>query len=279
MSIENPEPIKEVKPEATEKSSKATIITAIIAVVAFVIVAIFIFLPKNAQPTEDTTAPPVVNTNGPKNLPFDSITVVGNGTTEINDQFIEADATFTATPFAPRADGKTTVTVYFDPQCPACGAFEKTNSDTLDQLLKDNTIALDLHPIAFLDSKSTTDYSTRSVNALACVANYNPNSFYDYFKALYSNQPAEGSAGLSDEKLIELAKVVEATDVADCINDQEFRPWSIQATERAINGPLMNTSEAAVTGTPFILINGVLYTGSITDANEFKEAVQEAKSV
>ena len=53
-----------------------------------------------------------------------------------------------------------------------------------------------------------TQYSTRAANAFACVANYSPDSAFDYSATLFENQPEEATEGLTNKQLIDLAKKV-----------------------------------------------------------------------
>src|SRR5689334_11286577 len=99
-----------------------------------------------------------------------------------------------------------TVAIWFDYMCPACGAFEKANGTELARLVADGTVRLELHPIAFLDDLSSgTEYSTRSASAVAAVADAAPDKVWDFHTALYGQQPSEGSHGLTDQQIEEIA--------------------------------------------------------------------------
>ncbi|MGY1855445.1 DsbA family protein [Modestobacter sp. SYSU DS0290] len=150
-----------------------------------------------------------------------------------------------------QADAPVTVSVYTDFQCPVCQRFEQTNGATLDQLVADGDILLEEHPIAILDRVSTTDYSTRSLNAAAVVADEaGIDAFEQFADLLFANQPAEGSAGLPDGQLIEYAAQAGATGeaVEQGITDLRFEDWAARVTEAA--------SRAGVTGTPTVLVDG-----------------------
>lgn len=179
------------------------------------------------------------------------------------------------------ASGSVAVAVYYDYLCPYCGQFENTNNAYLQQLVQ-NGATLELHPIAILTSNSAgTRYSERAANAFACVANSNPDVAVAYNALLFANQPQEGSSGLSDKQLQDYATQAGATDTAainKCISDQQFKNWVQASTERALAGPLPNSTVAKVTGTPTVLVNGKQYKGSLTDANEFKAFVVQASA-
>ncbi|MBG0563030.1 DsbA family protein [Actinoplanes aureus] len=145
--------------------------------------------------------------------------------------------------------GPVTVDIYEDFMCPACNSFEQASSATLKQLVDAGKVTVRYHPVAILDRFSNgTEYSTRSAAASAAAAQ--EGKFTEYHEVLFANQPAEGSDGLSDEKLIELGKSVGLTSdtFADAVNNGSYRSWAAQATEKF--------SERNFTGTPTITVNG-----------------------
>ncbi|MEQ1736361.1 MAG: thioredoxin domain-containing protein, partial [Rhodoglobus sp.] len=135
------------------------------------------------------------------------------------------------------ASGTIDIQMYVDYLCPICGQFEATNGDYISSLLENGGTTVEIHPIAILDRLSQgTKYSTRSVNAAACVADSAPNQFYAFHNLLFANQPAENSSGLSDDEIVLLtvqAKVGNAEKIASCIRNQTFKAWATTATARA----------------------------------------------
>jgi 2-hydroxychromene-2-carboxylate isomerase len=106
-------------------------------------------------------------------------------------------------------------------------------------------------PIAILDYRGyTTDYSTRSNNVAACVANYAPESFLDVMAAMYAQQPSEGGPGLGNSAIVKVVQSagLDDEDVNACITGESFEPWVSAATARS--------SQAGVRSTPTIIING-----------------------
>jgi protein-disulfide isomerase len=179
-----------------------------------------------------------------------------------------------ALPLTPTEDPNLlNITIYQDYLCPVCGVFDGTNRETLAQLVNSGAAKLSIHPISILNSKSAgTKYSTRAANAAACVATYSPNNFWDFNEAMFANQPAEGGPTLSDDQLAELATgagVSAPAEIADCIKNRTYEGWVDAETKRALTGPLPNTSETIVTGTPFVIVNGQKYGGSISDPTAF----------
>jgi protein-disulfide isomerase len=144
-----------------------------------------------------------------------------------------------------------TVEVYEDFLCPACRTFEEARGQTLAELVDAGTIRIVYRPIALLDRASTDRYSTRALNASACVADAaGTDGFVSYHERLFAEQPAEGGPGLPDDRLAELAAEAGAggDDVGRCIDDLQFRAWAADVTDTA--------SKAGVNGTPTVLVAG-----------------------
>ena len=141
-----------------------------------------------------------------------------------------------------------TVTVFEDFQCPICQQFETNVGPTLTSLRDAGTVKVEYRSIAFLDRMSSTEYSTRALNAAACVRDSAPDAFEKFHTALFENQPPENTAGLPDSKLVELAKGAGATNVESCITDQRFKDWTVKVTDAA--------SKDGVNGTPTVRVNG-----------------------
>lgn len=175
------------------------------------------------------------------------------------------------------AAGVLDIQMYVDYLCPICGQFEETNGEYITSLLENGNTTVEIHPIAILDRLSQgTKYSTRAVNAAACVADSSPNDYYAFHNLLFANQPAENTAGLSDDELIALtveAGVDNADDIAACIRDQQFKTWVAASTARALNGPIPNSNVDKVQGTPTVIVNGVKYEGAVTDLASFQAFV------
>ena len=152
------------------------------------------------------------------------------------------------------------IQIYVDYMCPICGAFEAENGEQIATLVESGAATVEYHPIAILDNLSVgTKYSTRAANAAACVANYDPNTFFEYNTALFTDQPAERTAGLTNAELFERATAVgvaKANDIEKCIEDAKFATWVGDATDRALNGPIPNSDVEAVQGTPTVIVNG-----------------------
>lgn len=152
------------------------------------------------------------------------------------------------------ASAPVTVEVYEDFQCPACRNFEQASGQTLGQLAESGAARVVYRPIAFLDSASTTRYSTRALNAAACVAaDAGVAAFQRFHALLYADQPAEGSAGLPDSRLVSLGAQAGANastlgTLGTCVRDLTYQAWTRQVTDTA--------SRHGVNATPTVLVNG-----------------------
>jgi len=174
------------------------------------------------------------------------------------------------------------IVVYVDYLCPICGEFEAANNDYIAGLVSSGAATVEYHPVAILTNSSLgTKYSNRAANAAACVANYSPDSFFDFNTALFEQQPEEGTRGLDDSQLADIATgvdgVQQASAITTCIDDQEFASWVSAATERVLDGPLPNSDVQSFRGTPTVLVNGQQYEFSRPFTNdEFRNFVVTA---
>lgn len=171
--------------------------------------------------------------------------------------------------------GAVAVAVYYDYMCPVCGDFEKVNAAPLDALMRAGDITVEYHPISILDRLSQgTEFSTRSAQAAAYVADADPAHFLAFHEAMFANQPAENSAGLSDEEIAALAvKAGVSQDVADKIAAKggKFTTWVAAVTAQGtLDG---------VTGTPTVMINGTKTAADVDllTAGPLEEAIRAAK--
>lgn len=173
------------------------------------------------------------------------------------------------------------IKIYYDYLCPNCGLFEERNGAQLREWIAKEAATVEYHPIAIFTSKSQgTEYSLRAANAVACVAEYSPDSFFAFHESLFADQPEENSAGFTDDELVDLARAAGAsqmTKVEECVETQRFRRWVKEATTRALTGPIAGTSVEAVASTPTIIVNGTefKYTTAF-DPNEFAQFVARA---
>jgi protein-disulfide isomerase len=171
---------------------------------------------------------------------------------------------------AGNADAPATVEIYYDYLCPACGAFEDVNGDELDRLMSEGVAQLELRPISFLDEQSEgTRYSTRAANAFATVADSAPDLAWTFHRALYAEQPDEGTEGLSDDDIAAIATDSGVpAEAVDRFTDATFEQWVAAVTTEAF--------DSGIQGTPTIRINGEVFEGDPYTVGELTEAIESA---
>lgn len=185
------------------------------------------------------------------------------------------------------------VTVYLDFMCPYCGQFDAANASELDALAAEGDVTVVYKNISFLDGNSQgTSFSTRAANAAATVADADPDNYTAFLKALFANQPEEGTAGLKDKEIASIAlevgvpqavvdtftQTVDGTyEVATSDDEKEtregtwrrFAPFVVAATNEA-------GQELGKLSTPTVLIDGEKWEGDLYTPGPLTQAVNEA---
>jgi len=161
--------------------------------------------------------------------------------------------------------------LYEDPMCIACTYFMNINDEDIDALVNNGTLFLKWHPMTFLDSQSLgTQYSTRAVNALVVVQNDEPEKMFDYLSVLYDNAPAEGTAGLTDEELVELAISANIDQSTyEKFEDRPFQKWIVASEDLS--------SKNNISQVPTIIINGERYTDDWSVPGALKEYIESLR--
>lgn len=165
-----------------------------------------------------------------------------------------------------------TVTVVEDFGCPHCGAFEAEASSLLAGYEAGDDVKVEYRGIAFLDRAFSTEYSSSALNASACVAANSPAEVWKKFhQALFAQQPAEGSAGLATDVLVDLAQGAGATagTVPGCITGGTYLDWVKAQTDSTLG-------KDGVEGTPTVFVNGTKV--EQTSAAAIEAAVAQASS-
>lgn len=160
------------------------------------------------------------------------------------------------------------VVVYEDFMCPACQQFEEMQGSNIDLLIDEGVISVEYRMLSFLDRASTTDYSTRAMNAYLTVVGDGVGDIGEQFrKTLFLNQPAEGGPGLSDEDLVDIA-VNLGSDRGEMERSQDgllMKQYILNANDAA--------SKDGVNQTPTVMVDGEALKNPFTD---FVPAVLEA---
>jgi protein-disulfide isomerase len=246
------------------------IVAAVVAILAVVALVVTTSIRQNTPIADQGPVPANANVNG-------GVTLLANTDVKQTDP-ANVDVTTLTKPetppspvVAPGAEAEegqpVKVIAYIDFICPVCLRFEETYNEALTSLRNEGKITMEYRPLGFLDRQSSTNYSSRSANAAACVADTAPDKYAEYVNVLFENQPAEGGAGLSDDKLKSLASDIGA-DINSCVDDKTFRPYVKYSTELAAN--------TGITGTPTVFIDGKQWDGG-TDLNAEIQAAIDAK--
>lgn len=165
-------------------------------------------------------------------------------------------------------DASVTVQVVEDFQCPVCRQFEAAAGDLLDQYAAGSDVKVEYRGIAFLDRASSTRYSSRALNASACAMDEGVDVWKEFHRQLFLQQPAEGSAGLTDDQLVSIATTAGADGdrVASCVADGTYADWVAATTDAA--------GDDGVTGTPTLFVDGQKLAGF--DPAALQDAVDQA---
>lgn len=166
--------------------------------------------------------------------------------------------------------GPKVVDLFVDPLCPFCKMFEESSGQMLFAEAGAGRATLRVHPLATLNRLSQgTDYSTRASAMLVAVAATSPDRAQDYLAALYAQQPAENTSGLTTTQLQQIATRVGASPISDT-DAAGYRSWVDAHTQQAVAGPLVATDEiATITQVPTIIVNRSVFTGDSDETAAF----------
>jgi protein-disulfide isomerase len=248
------------------------IVVAVVAILAVVALVVTTSLKNNAPVADQGPTPANGNVHGGITL-LKGTEVAKSAAASVNIADIPSPAASApATVKAPGAEAEkgkpVKVVLYIDFICPVCKNFEATYNETLTKLRDEGKITVEYRALGFLDSRSTTNYSSRAANAAACVVNESPEKYSDFVNALFDKQPAEGSAGLSDDELRKLATDVGAKSIDSCVENKTYRPWVKYTTQEA--------AALGVTGTPTVLVDGKQWGKGDSAQTEFPAFVDAA---
>lgn len=149
-------------------------------------------------------------------------------------------------------DAPVTVTVFEDFMCPFCGDLEEASSELLTDRVEAGDVQVHYRVVAWLNRFSEgSDYSTRAMNAVGVVLDTaGQDAAARMHDLLFEEQPEEGTEGLTDDRLVELAVEAGADEeaVAGPIRDRKFEQWTENASDEA--------SKDGVAQTPTVLVDG-----------------------
>lgn len=155
-------------------------------------------------------------------------------------------------------DGEGRLDTYIDFMCPICNQFEQLYGPEIEALVDDGTITLGIHPISILDDQSQgTQFSTRAANAAYCVATEDADASLPFLQAMFANQPREGTRGLTNSEILEIAGGVGVTGIDSCVNDGTYAGYVTGMTPET---PIQPGSQGI--GTPTVAVNGEVISNS-----------------
>ncbi|MBN9155000.1 MAG: thioredoxin domain-containing protein [Microbacterium sp.] len=179
----------------------------------------------------------------------------GNAPTSSSTAKPEAANIDTSTGAISFGTGTDKMDTFIDFMCPVCNQFEQTYGESISGLVADNKITLNIHPIAILDRSSQgTAYSSRAASAMYAVAIADPAKAYAFMQAMYASQPAEGSTGLTNAKIISIAEdagVTMTDELKSAITDNKYLNYVQTMTPKTPIAP-----GSSNIGTPTIQVNG-----------------------
>lgn len=164
------------------------------------------------------------------------------------------------------------IQAYVDWTCPACKGFDEQYGAQINELVAAGEATYEVFPIAILDPKyQGSQYSTRSANAAACVANYAPEQYLEAEAAMFAGQGQEGTSGLSDDEILTILSDagIDDVDITSCIDDLEYGDWVAAATQRATSNPDLQGPQGL--STPTLVVDCEQWDRS-TDFIEFLQA-------
>lgn len=170
------------------------------------------------------------------------------------------------------------ISLYVDYMCPGCGNFEQTYGTMLENYVGGGDATLRVYPLNFLDNRSQgTNYSTRAANMFGCLVEQQPDVAFAVHNRLLSAevQPQEGTAGLTDDELLEQAELAGAEitpELESCVSDKRFSSFISSNTKAVTEQGLLGLAEGAqiaagnqlipadepqtLSQTPTVIVNG-----------------------
>ncbi len=178
------------------------------------------------------------------------------------------DFSYTINPDAQTSD---VLTIWEDPQCPACASFEYYFGPSIKKFAEDGIVKVKYQAAGFLDQDPDTNpngftghHSYRAINAWGCAiergfgAEYHEALFTRSFALLQGlitgRENYQEGDGFTDEDLVDFAGVAgydesKLAEFGQCVYTPEHLTWARQST--------LKFHEDQIPGTPNVLLNGV----------------------
>lgn len=162
------------------------------------------------------------------------------------------------------------VVAYLDYDCTDCAGFFSANEEQLRGWVSSGRISLTIVPIAYTASQ----YSVAAANAAACVATYEPDSFFNFNEAMFQTT-SDATLKRDTEQIVQLASQASGTNddaLSSCIRDETYKAWVVKNTNQALASTGASSS-VLVTGVPEIFVNSQQFSGLMTDPIAFSTFV------
>ena len=156
--------------------------------------------------------------------------------------------------------------VFQDYECVHCADFENENAELLKKYVDAGKLDVEYRNLNFLDKATPDQYSSRAANAAYLVAEQvSADQFLEYSEEVFTHQ---GTGGLSNQELAEIAGKHGASVTAEDIDENTYRPMVDVATRESVTN--------GVAGTPTMFVDGKRYEeGAFEDM--LKKAVDAKK--
>lgn len=120
-------------------------------------------------------------------------------------------------------DAGTSIDIYEDFMCPACGQFEDAFGDRIEKKIESGDLRVRYHMLPMLVQQSNPPgYSRDAANAALCAAD--EGEFVGFHDSLYASQPEEGQRGYDKDQLAGLGKNLGISDdgFASCVKKGKY---------------------------------------------------------
>lgn len=158
------------------------------------------------------------------------------------------------------------VDIYEDFQCPYCGILENTLGDSFRSLADNDEAKVQVYLMNFLDGSLGNDSSTNAIRAAAAADEQG--KFAEFHAILYQNQPAVEGQGWTAAEFEQFAEEAGVEDLEKWRSSFKSDQWDayIDSIQKA-------STDAGVTGTPTIMLDGEVVTDQITDEASLRALV------
>lgn len=138
--------------------------------------------------------------------------------------------------------------VFQDYNCIHCAEFEQEYGDTIQKLVDEGKVTLEIRNLTFLDSEYPTDYSARAANAAYSVANQvSTDDFLNWQKEMFTHQ----GTPQKNDAIIDIASS-HGADIKKDMDENTWRPLVKVVTPES--------SQNGIHSTPSVFADGQLYT-------------------